>query len=132
METIHIGQVLVCHETGETFIAKAQGHTFNYARDDAGNVYSDEGVRVREERALLDRSRPFVAYVASDGLSVTGWKGNRLGAIVWRNPIRLARWSHWHGSYINAYRIKDIHGGYWHGRGSKDIAITLRPMKPPS
>ena len=127
----YIGQPLICHETGKAFIGEAQGFTTNYARDNEGHVFSDEGVAIREARALLDRTRAYSAYVSADEKRITGWKGNTLGSIISRNPYRLTRLSFTPGRTINAYRVRDIHWQFWHGRGSPGICITLRPMKPP-
>jgi hypothetical protein len=128
-QSIQLGQVLTCAETGKQFTAERDGGSFNYATDSQGNVYSDEGVSIREERELLDRTKPFYCYVSSDGRQVTGWKGNKLGRILRASPVRLPRWSYMHGDTINAYRVRDIHGGLWHGRGSPGVSLALRPMK---
>jgi hypothetical protein len=124
-----VGQTVTCAETGKAFVVTTDGFTFNYAQDDAGNVYSDEGVDLREKRELLDRSRPFVGYLSSDGNHLTGWKGNILGRVVSRSTVRLTRWSYIHGRTIEAVRIRDIHGRLWYGRGNPGIAITIRAMK---
>lgn len=126
---VEIGQALTCAETGKQFIAAQDGCTFNYAQDDHGHIYSDEGVNIRQRRELLDRTRPFICYVSNDGRNVTGWKGNFLGTITRDSVARLTRWSHWHGQYIHCYRVRDVHGGHWYGRGSPGIAITLRATK---
>lgn len=130
MADIVLGETeLVCAATGKRFVAEREGITTNFARDDHGRVYSDEGVNVAERLALLDRSKPFVCYVSGDGRAVTGWKGNKLGDIVRTRTGRLARWSAFHGSFIHYYRVRDVHGGLWYGRGSPGMVIALRPMK---
>lgn len=125
----HIGETLTCCETGKQFIGAADGISTNYATDASGKIYSDEGVAIREARDLLDRSKPFYAYVSSDGKSITGWKGNILGAITGASRIRLTRLSYTHGKYINHYIVRDVHGGMWYGKGSPSIAIKLRAYK---
>ncbi len=129
---IRIGDVLTCAETGKQFFAASDGISTNYARDAEGNVYSDEGVNIRERRGLLDRTRPFDCYVSSDGKHVTGWKGNVLGDIVRavRTPLPFGRqFSHWHGKEYSAYTIRDVHGAYWHGKGSPGVCIRLHPSR---
>jgi hypothetical protein len=129
MRTINFGDVLICAETGKTFVAARDGITTNYARDDHGNVFSDEGVNIRERRELLDRTRPFVCYLSSDGKHVTGWKGNVLGDVTCSRTIPLTRVSFTHGRTIQSVRVRDVHGGYWYGRGNAGIAIKLFPYK---
>lgn len=124
-----VGRELVCAETGKRFIGAVDGISTNYARDAEGNVYSDEGVDIRERRELLDRSKPFTCYLSSDGKRATGWKGNKLGDVVRSNSVRLTRRSYTHGAYIWAVRVRDVHGALWYGRGSPGIVITLRAMK---
>jgi len=124
-----VGQTLTCSETGKQFIGAVEGFSTNYARDSAGRVYCDEGVDASQKRELLDRSKPFTCYVSSDGKHVTGWKGNILGTIIYSSRVKLTRWSYVHGTYINAYRIRDIHGGIWYGRGNPGICINLRATK---
>lgn len=80
-------------------------------------------------RELLDRSKPFCCYLSSDGKHVTGWKGNILGDVTYSRTIRLTRASFTHGSTIQCVRVRDVHGGYWYGRGNAGIAIKLFPNK---
>lgn len=129
---IRIGDVLTCAETGKQFFAARDGISVNYARDAEGNIYSDEGVDIRERREMLDRSRPFGCYVSSDGKHVTGWKGNVLGDIVRAKRIALPfgwRCSFTRGTDYNAYTVRDVHGAYWHGKGSPGVCINLHPSK---
>jgi len=123
---ITIGDTLICAETGKQFVVASDGFTFNYARDDAGNVYSDEGVDIRERREILNRSKPFVCYLSSDGQHVTGWKGNILGSVIRSSVSRTG----WHGSTLTHVNVIDVHGGRWHGKGAgPGVCITLRPSK---
>ena len=126
METINIGDVLTCAETGKTFIAAQDGITFNYAQDHAGNVYSDEGVDIRERRELLDRSRPFGCYISGDGKHATGWKGNILGTVIAHSSARNG----WASSEIHYWRVRDVHGHEWYGRNAgTGMFIALRATK---
>jgi hypothetical protein len=123
---ITIGDTLTCTETGKQFIAASDGFTFNYARDDAGNVYSDEGVGIRKKREMLNRSKPFVCYLSTDGRHVTGWKGNIMGSVIRSSVSRTG----WHGSTLTHVNVIDVHGGRWHGKGAgPGVCITLRPSK---
>lgn len=125
-----IGKKLICAETGKVFIGAIDGITTNYATNDKGQIFSDEGVDIREKRELLDRSKPFYAYVSSDGTRITGWKDNTLATVYQRWNIKLSRQSHTHDR--NSYmfmRVRDVHGGLWYGKGSAGVCITLRPYK---
>jgi hypothetical protein len=114
---INVGDTLVCAETGKTFIAAVDGCSFNYARNREGQVFSDEGVHVRECRELLDRSRPFYAYISGNGKHITGWKGNVLGTVTKETR----------GKKLTSIRATDVHGGAWNGRGEgRGMCITLR------
>ena len=128
-KTIQFGDVLTCAETGKQFTAARDGITTNYARDSDGRVFSDEGVHIRECREMLDRSKPFYAYLSGDGKRLTGWKGNTLGTVQQFSSIRLTRKSYAHGEHIRHVVIRDIHGGMWHGRGSPGVCITIRAYK---
>lgn len=124
---IAIGDTLTCAETGKQFVAQRDGCTVNYARTSTGDVLSDEGAVIRERRELLDRSRPFTGYLSSDGKTFTTWKGAELGAVVRINE-RAGRT--WGGDYLTHIRVRDVHGGMWHGRGAgRGCCITLRPCK---
>ena len=124
-----IGISITCAETGKQFIGARDGISTNYARDSKGNIYSEEGVDIRERRDLLDRSKPFVAYISNDNKRLTGWKGNVLGAVISQHTIRNARKSFVHGDTLQAYIIRDIHGGLWYGRGNAGMCITIRAYK---
>lgn len=123
---INVGDTLTCAETGNTFIAAADGCRFNYARNHAGDIFSDEGVHLREVRDLLDRSKPFGCYLAGDGKTVTGWKGNVLGRVTYETESRTG----FHGSSLTHIRVFDVHGNRWHGKGAgRGMFITLRPSR---
>ena len=125
-----IGKEIVCAETGKRFIGEAQGCTVNYARNDAGEIFSDEGVDIREKKGLLDRTKPFFGYISSDGKLFTGWKGNELGRVVQSWSIQLTRRSNWHDAKsYRFFKVLDIHGGLWSGRGSAGMCINLRAVK---
>ena len=124
-----IGDTVTCCETGKQFVVEAQGGTLNCAYSSDGRIWSDEGVDLAEKRELKERSAPFVGYISQDGKHLTGWKGNILGDVIASSTVRLPRWSYTHGKHVIAYRIKDVHGGLWYGRGSPSVCIRLRPTK---
>lgn len=120
-----VGSTVTCAETGKQFVVQTDGFTFNYAMSSAGEVLSEEGVNLREQRALLDRSRPFGCYLSDDGKHVTSWKGNELGVVVSEGVSRTG----WHGSAITYIRARDVHGGLWYGKGAgRGQYITLRAV----
>jgi len=126
MNTINFGDTLICTETGKEFIATQVGCTTNYARDNDDNVFSDEGVDIRERRAMLDHSKPFGCYLSSDGKTVTGWKGNELGTVTREHISRTG----FYRSNITHIRVTDVHGSKWYGRGAgRGMCITLRACK---
>jgi hypothetical protein len=125
-ETVNVGDMLTCNETGRAFIAASDGCTFNYARDRQGYIFSDEGVDMRERRALLDRTQPFTCYLSSDGQRVTGWKGNILGYVTRSSVSRTG----FHGSTLTHVSVRDVHGNDWNGKGAgRGMCLTLRPSK---
>ena len=124
MKNVNIGDTLTCSETGAQFIAARDGCSVNYARNNAGDIFSDAGVDIRERRELSNRKGPFFCYVSSDMRHVTGWKGNKLGEIVSRCI------GGGFGGKMLHVRVRDVHGGMWHGKGAgAGMCITLRPMK---
>lgn len=119
-----IGETLTCTETGKQFTGASDGCTVNYARDAEGNIYSDEGVEIREKRELLDRTKPFFCYLSGDGKNVTGWKGNVLGKVTQETK------GGGFGNSLTHIRITDIHGNTWYGKGAgRGMCITLRATK---
>lgn len=123
---IEIGQTLVCHKTGKSFIATVDGCTTNYATDTEGNAYSDEGINPIDMERIRDHSKPIGAYISSDGKNITGWKGNILAKITQMSTSRTG----WHGSDITHIRAVDQFGGRWYGKGSgRGMYITIRPVK---
>lgn len=77
---------------------------------------------------LLDRAKPFAAYVACDGRTVGNWAGGVLGKVYNYAESRNG----WNGGTIARFRVLDVHGQWWQGRGpGKGMYCTLRPMKEP-
>lgn len=124
-----IGQIVKCHITGKSFIAAIDGITTNYATDSDGNIYSDEGVDIAEKQQLLDRTKPFYAYVSTDGKRITGWKGNT-HMMITRIYQTNAGFGGYRGGGQWYIRATDINGAEWYGRNSgKGCCITLRSCK---
>lgn len=126
--TINIGDTLKCAETGKEFVAAHCGQARNYATTRAGEVLSDEGVTIRELRELQDRTRPFVGYISEGGTFLTTWKGARLGDVL---ELRRIGSPGGHGRTPMYYiRVRDAHGGLWHGRGQgRNMSVTLKAYK---
>lgn len=125
MQTINVGDVLTCAETGKQFMARPDGCSFNYCRTRAGDVLCDEGAVIRERRALLDRSRPFTGYLSADGKRLTTWKGATLGDVLYINE-RAGRGL----SGLTHIRVRDVHGAMWYGKGAgRGMWVTVRPCK---
>lgn len=121
-----VGQSLVCAETGKSFVGAPDGCSVNYARGQNGEIFSDEGVDIREKRELLDRSKTFYCYISSDGWNATGWKGNTLGRVTWSKATSVRTMI---CGQMRSYNVRDVHGAMWFGRGAPGMCIALRPMK---
>jgi len=122
---IEIGQTLVCHKTGMPFVAALDGCTTNYATDNAGHVYSDDGVSLMDMEHIKEHSKPVGAYLSGDGKHITGWKGNILATVTQTSVSRTG----WYGSSITHIQAVDQFGGRWYGKGAGNgICITIRPM----
>lgn len=122
---ITMGQILVCTETEKQFIAARDGCSVNYAWGPNNEIFSDEGVDIRERREMLDRSKPFYCYLSRDGRTVGGWKGNALGKVISLGRGRVGFASN--GCYV---RVIDVHGNQWHGKNAgTGMCIKLKPAK---
>lgn len=79
---------------------------------------------------LKDRSKPFSAYLSSDGNTVTSWTGGKLMTVTRSTPCALTRQSFMHDSKsYRSIRARDVHGAYWFGRGSAGVCLRLRACK---
>lgn len=118
----------VCADCGQKFEIKTSGGT-GYAVKPDGKRICYGCADKRQIADLKDRSKPFVAYVSSDGARITTWTGGTLMRITRSNACRLTRQSFTHdrNSYMSVHAV-DVHGGHWSGRGSAGIAIKLRPV----
>ncbi len=77
---------------------------------------------------ITGRNGPIYAYVNQNASHVTTWSGGKLGSIVGYGESAAG----WAGSTIARFRVRDVHGQWWQGRGAgRGMACTLRPMKEP-
>ena len=128
MTSPEIGSTVTCAETKKQFVVSTDGFTFNYATNRGGKIFSDEGVDIRERRELLDRTKSFFCYLAGDGKTVGGWKGNILGIVTSERTSRTG----FYGSELTHIRVEDVHGGLWYGKGAgRGICVTLNPARHP-
>lgn len=83
----------------------------------------------RDLAELRDTSRPFCCYVSNDAKRVTNWPGYLIGEVFAYAEHRTG----WHGSTQARFRVRDVHGNWWSGRGAgRGMYCTLRPMKTPA
>ena len=126
---ITMGETLICSETGKPFIAARDGCSFNYAWGNDGRIISDEGVRIINQREMLDRSKPFFCYLSCDGKTVTGWKGDTLGTVI-QTSVSSNPLSRYRRETLTHIRVRDVHGALWYGKnGGRGMCITLRALK---
>jgi hypothetical protein len=123
-------QIIHCANCGAVCPpAPPQGGASGYAitQDNRKICYSCSDNMQREE--LKDRSRPFFAYVSSDGKEITTWTGGKLMTVTISRPCQLTRQSFLHDRRAyRSIRARDIHGKNWAGRGSAGIAIKMRAI----
>lgn len=91
------------YETGTMYV---NGKSF-----DAGGAWVGHG------KALV--------YVSSDGRSVTGWGGLKMG-----DCRETGRFRGFHRSWVHCYRVTGLDGRTWCGRGSgPGMLLRLREAK---
>jgi len=97
-----------------------------------------DGVKIEQSRAicyacchahdleqLRDTSKPFTAYVSSDGRQITNWPGAALMRIYSHHTGRAG-----FGGNLHYYRAVDLHGQHWHGKNSGEgMCINLRACR---
>ena len=116
-----------CHTCGAEFVPSGCSTGYAIRPDDTRICYACADKEQRAE--LLDRSKPFCAYVSCDGNRITTWTGGELMRITRSHEMRLTRQSFTHGKTIRTIRAIDVHGNRWFGRGNPGISIRLRPCK---
>jgi hypothetical protein len=122
-------ETFTCADCGKTFPVQTSGGT-GYARTADGKTICYACADIRERAELKDRSKPFCAYLSSDGQRVTTWTGGELMRVTYSRPCRLTRQSFTHSrESFRSICATDCHGGQWYGRGSPGIVIKLRARK---
>lgn len=108
---------------------KVAPHDESFGRDwSTESMHCYACCHAMDVQQLLDRSKPFGAYLSGDGRTVTNWPGGALAQVYNLDSSR----SGWHGSRIYRFRARDVHGNWWSGRGAgQGMYCTLRPMKAP-
>ncbi len=89
------------------------------------NECCDLHARIQLKRSHGKKER-FTCYMSENG--VTTWTGGLLGSIIRAKKVKLTRRSYTHGTYIVSYRVRDVHGNEWIGRGNPGIVTTMRPV----
>lgn len=114
-----------CCDCGAVRLFRLKGGT-GYARVDGNQLCCYECADARQREDLRDQSKPFYAYVSGDGRKVITWNGGELGTVY--NYAESS--SGWRGSTIARFRVRDVHGNYWQGRGGgRGMCCTLRKLK---
>lgn len=126
----------VCHACDSKRVLSCGHHPSPHSYTTTGTAHLPDGQEVcwkcadaMQREDLKDRSKPFVAYVSSDGKTITSWTGGHLMRVTRSTRCTLTRQSWVHGKAYSSIRATDCHGGKWYGRGSPGIAISLRPCK---
>lgn len=129
-KTRHVAGVCFrCSDCKQVLPVQTEGGT-GYARmHDSDSLVCYSCADKRQTAELKDRSKPFVAYISSDGLRITTWTCGMLMRITKTRSCPLTRSSYTHNrnSYMSVHAV-DVHGGHWTGRGSAGVAIKMRPV----
>jgi hypothetical protein len=128
------GSRQICHACQSKQILDCGHPIGDHSYFTSGYATTSEGKRIcyacadaRQRDDLLDRSRPFGAYLSSDGRKITSWTGGELMTVTRETDWRIFGSRHNRGSCVTAI---DCHGKRWHGRGAgRSTCITLRPSK---
>lgn len=100
-----------------------------YGIDAGGGMHCYSCCHLRDISQLKDRTKPFGAYLSSDGKTVSTWPGDALGTVHSHGVARNG----WHGSEIHRFHVQDAHGAWWQAWGpGKGMYCTLRAIKTPS
>lgn len=105
-----------------------EGVGTGYGADKSGRLHCYACCTKLDVELMRKHEGPFYCYVAGDGRRVTTWPGGTLGQIhdYGESP------SGWGRSTIARFRVRDLHGCWWAGRGAGlGMACTLRPIKSP-
>ena len=116
-----IGKKIVCASTGKVFIgASHNGFTTNYAWNDKGEVFSDEGVLIEAKKQLKTESK-ISAYLS--GKNIIVWKADQVLMKV------TAMWTSRSGFCGKMIKVEavDEFGVKWYGKAKEDgYIITMK------
>lgn len=116
-----IGKKIVCASTGKTFIgASDNGFTTNYAFNNKGEVFSDEGVFIESKKQLKTEDKIY-AYLS--GKNIVVWKEDQ---VLMKVTSKWKSRSGFCGEMINVEAV-DESGVKWYGKVKQDgYAITMK------
>lgn len=78
------------------------------------------------DRERMAASASHVAYVSTDGRTLTTWSGGKLARVTGHTETRTG----FHGSTVHRYWAKDDSGGTWYGsNGGTGMVIQIRRIK---
>lgn len=129
-----------CHECHVPLpVVDPRGFTSGYGCS-AGVIVGEtrDGVKIEQSNAicyacchahdvaeLRDKSKPFTAYISSDGKQITNWPGAALMRITAETSGRAG-----FGGEMHYWRAVDVHGQHWHGKNSgRGMCVNLRACK---
>lgn len=116
-----IGKKIVCASTGKVFIgASNNGFTTNYAHNDKGEVFSDEGVLIEAKKQLKSEDKVF-GYLS--GKNIIVWKEDQVlmkVTAVWKTKSGFC------GEMLNVEAVDEF-GKKWYGKAKENgYCITMK------
>ena len=113
-----------CQKCGKVIEGSKYGIGTGYGTTPEGAKWCYDCCTVSDIEELKER-KPTAVYLSGDENSVTNWPGGVLGTVTRAHGIKhnMIR-----GRYV-AFRVKDVHGGLWFGRGQPGMICTIRPAK---
>jgi hypothetical protein len=120
------GDQFRCHRFGDVHTVGPAKSGPHFVRVKHGWLYSVEGWNANVDELMRAHAEDISAYLSQDGVTVTSWLGRQLATVTLLKPAK-------HNRIVDdnyyTFRAVDTHGGHWHGRGSKGMAVTLKPSK---
>lgn len=103
------------------------------AKPGTGYAYTSEGRTLcyacsdeHERQAMSDATGRFLAYVSSDGKSLTTWPGGILARVTGHSVSRTG----WHGSKVHRWWAVSPDGAQWYGSNAGEgMCIGVRRIK---
>lgn len=121
------GTLLKCSITGKEFTAAPVGCMSNFCLDADGAVISAEGYTIRYRSRVAERAGPVLGYMNSEGTLITTVNGDELARVTSLVPCKH-NMLHTDTNYYS-FRAQAPDNCNWYGRGSRGMAITMRPCK---